>query len=133
MFATTFNKAAKTNFVSKLSSYNIAHSILGLLFVGVVLIIGGIISEVHNEIELLNQGGNAFAAYQDLLHAAAIDSISHYVSTGMLGNLPSAGGNMQAWGIALCFVFSPLVAIVMLAMRAIAERATKRTWNFAAA
>lgn len=134
MSAINTNKPAQSGIVSKINSCNIAHCILGLLFVGVVLILGGIIAEVHNEIELLKQSGDAFKNYQTMLHATAINSMQQYVLTGILGQLPSAGGNLQACGIAISCVLAPLAGIVMFALRSIMKPVVvKDPWNFALA
>ena len=118
---------------SCIASVNMAHVVLSLLFVGMMVTIAGILVECSYQTDLLKQGGNAFEAYQNQMQAQAIDSATQYVNTGLQLALPSAGGNLQAIGLAICYLLTPCVFALLFALRMAGFEYAPEDWELTAA
>jgi hypothetical protein len=129
MHAIQSHQAGSQGIVTKIASVHVGHAILAILIIGIAVTMAGVLTECQHQSELLKQGGNAFEAYLALLQAQPIDSITHYAIAGVQLQLPSAGGNLQAIGLVVCYVAAPLVATGLFALRTIGPKPEVDTWE----
>jgi hypothetical protein len=121
------------NLVTKIASANIGHCVLAVLFVGLVFAMSGVLIECNYQADLLAQSDNALQTYQLALHAQAIDSVFVYLLKGIQLQLPSAGGNLQAIGLGICYFLAPFVAAVLFALRILGFKPQLTRWEMSLA
>ncbi len=122
-------QSVRKNVATNLASLNIAHSLLAILFVGLVLTVSGIMIECNYQANLLNQGGNALETYQAMMHTNAIDSVFQYMVTGIQFQLPSAAGNLQAIGLTICCIIAPTIVSAQFALRIFGFNSQLTDWK----
>lgn len=82
-----------------------------LLLVAFVLAVFGIEIEADRKSELLRAGANILQDQMTLLQS---ESVVEFVFEGLVGNIHSLGGTLQCYALALTYIFTPLVVVVML-------------------
>lgn len=103
--------------LGKIAAVHIAHSVLSVLFIGLFLLLSGVLVEANHQVQLLDMGGSAYENYQTAMHALSIDSIFEYMVVAMKLELLSLGGNLQGIGLAVLFMLAPVVLVSHCALR----------------
>jgi len=126
-------QSANQHILAKVAAFNVWHCLLVVLVVGIVVTMLGILVESNHQAELLSQGANALQEYQVRMQANPIESVSAYLWAGLQFQLPSAGGNLQAYGLAICYILAPLVLASLYALRLAGYKPDDGACDFATA
>jgi hypothetical protein len=98
-------------FAEKLGGIDRRNAAALVAVVGVGVFFGGIAQEMQGQAHLMHAGGLAAVdAYKDVLQSAQL-GLGDWLKSGVLGKLPSFGGDMQARGFLMATAGPALAAV----------------------
>lgn len=103
-------------FAEKLGRVDLRAAVAIPAVIGAGLVMAGVAQEVHGQAHLLDGGASQLMDYKETMRSMQL-SLGDWVTQGLLGKLPSFGGDMQARGLATATVGPVLSSASVLLAR----------------